>query len=293
MKGSIDKKTVNFFGFMFLIILISLLVYDVLRQGIYSSKIGMNVAVVGDKSVSLMLLRPDEGLISWVDLPSNMKVKIYNSSATYPIDSLWKYGNTERRPFEILERSLGTSLGVAIARTIKVDGDAKIETVLGSLHKIGLKTDISFRDKWLIRNFVSDVVDSKKVIEEAVPKKAFDEVVEPDGKVFLSVNSVAELWTNSKFVLEPILSENVDVTVNNLTGQTGYGVAISKQVESAGMRVVEVKADKSDTVDGSGCIFYAPANSPVSAKFLIDNLFCHRLSATKEGRGKGIMIWLK
>lgn len=293
MKANIDRRLINIVGICFLALLVLLLSFDLLRRGIYSSTMGMNIAVIGDNSVALMLLRPDEGLISWVDLPSNLKIKIYNSSATYPISSLWKYGSGEKNPFEIFERSLGITLGVAVPRAIVVSGDASIESVLGSIHKIGLQTDLTLRDKIQIRQFVTESVDSKKVIDEIVPKKAFDEITEPDGKTFLHVNSIATLWTNGKFILEPILSENSDVVVNNLTGQSGYGIDVSRQIESAGMRVVGVKADNSDTVPGSGCLFSIPNNLPVSEKFLIDHLSCTKIIAPKEGTEKGIEVWLK
>ena len=293
MKVIINRNVVNVIGLLFLITLVGMLSFDLLRRGIYSNKLGINVAVVGDNSVALMLLRPEEELISWVTVPNNLKIKIFNSSANYPVISLWQYGIAEKNPFEIFERSLGISLGVAVPRTIKVNGDATIEAVLGSLHKIGLKTDISLRDKIQIRKFVADMVESKKVIEEIVPKNVFDEIIEPDGKIFLHVNSIAELWTNSKFILEPILSENADVTVNNLTGQPGYGFEVAKQIESSGMRVIEVKADGKDSVSGNGCLFRIPSNVPVSEEFLINHLSCQKILLTKEGSQKGIEVWLK
>lgn len=293
MKVNLNRKLINFIGYTFLAILICLIFYNTFRKGIYSNEMGMNIAVIGNNSVAIMLLRPDEQLISWVDIPENLKVKIYNSAATYPILSLWKYGNSERKPYEIFERSLGTSLGVAIPRSIRVDGEANIETVLGSFHKLGLSTDLSWKDRWLIRQFVADAVQSKKIIEETIPQKAFDSVTEPDGKVFLTVNSIASLWTNTKFIIEPILSENSDVIVNNLTGRSGFGFEVSRQLESAGMRVIEVKADNSDSVPGTGCMFAIPNKLPISEKFLKDHLMCNKIEISKKLDEKGIEVWLK
>jgi len=292
MRAILNNKVLSMVGVLFLVVLVLFLVFDLSRKGIYSSSMGINVAVIGKNSVALMLLRPDEELISWVQLPANLKVKIYNSSASYPILSLWEYAHSEKKPFEIFERSLGMTLGVAIPRVLLVSGEASVESVLGSMHKIALSTDMSIRDRWLVRQFVSESVESKKVIEEVVPKNAFDEVTEPDGKKFLLVNSVARLWTNSKFILEPILSENVDVTINNLTGISGFGTEVSKQVESAGMRVVEVKADTTDSVLGEGCLFASPNNFPVSEKFLSEQLSCKKISVEK-GSGQGIRVWLR
>lgn len=292
MKEILSKKVLNTVGFLFLAVLIVFLVYDLSRKGIFSSRMGINVAVIGNNSVALMLLRPDEELISWVQLPSNLKVKIFNSSASYPILSLWGYAHSEKKPFAVFEKSLGMTLGVAVSRIVKINGEATVENVLGSIHKPSLITDLSIRDRWLIRQFVSDSVESKKMIEEIVPGNAFNEITEPDGKKFLVISSIARLWTNSKFILEPILSENVDVVINNLTGQSGYGTDVSKQVESAGMRVIEVKADTSDSVEGTGCLFATTQKVPVSEQFLVEHLSCHKISP-KEGSEKGISVWLK
>ncbi len=294
MKVSIDKSKWQILGVIFLLALISLVTFDILRRGIFSGKTGLNVVVVGDKTVGLLLLRPDEDIVDWLELPENLKVKIYNSMANYPAVSLWKYGLAEKKPFEIVEKSLGLAMWVAIARTVKIDGEASIENVLANLHKFSLKTDLSFRDRWTIRQFLAETVTAKKMLELTIPKNAFDSVVEPDGKEFLVFNSVANLWIKNKFVLEPVLNENVDVAVNNITGQAGLGVAISRQLESAGLRVIEVKADPGDNIAGTGCLFMVRGSYPISEKFLIDQLGCiKKTGAFGESNNLGIKLWLE
>jgi len=282
-------------GIVFLVLLGGLIVYRVIKEGVVSSQLGINLAVVGENGCSLLVLRPDEDIVGWVNLPAQLKLKIYNSSAQYPIGSLWVYGVSEKRPYEILEKSLGLSVGVAISRTIKINGDPSVEGVLGSLHKINLKTDLSLRDRFLIRRYLVEAVSSKKILEMDIPKKAMDKITEPDGKDFLIFNNVMVLWTKNKFLLESILMENVDASINNLSGIVGLGVAVSRQLESAGLRVVEVKTDPNQGIAGTGCIFVSRGNYPVTESFLIQQMKCERRVEVDKGmiNKGGVGIWLK
>lgn len=280
-------------GWFFLLLLAILLVIRVLKQGIYSDSLGMNIAVFGQDSVGLLMLRPEEEVIGWVNFPDNLGVKIYNSEARYPLISLWHYGVLEKNPFEIAEKTLGLAMGVSISRTIKIDGSASVEEVLAGLHRWNLKTDLSIKDRFLIRKLLVEAVASRKVLEMDMPQKIFDQTEEPDGKKTLSFNSVASLWTKNKFVLESILSENVDLTVNNLTGQSGLGTQVARQLESAGMRVVEVKSELSEMFPGKGCYFMITGNYPYTESLLTNQMNCIKIKNAKEGTGKGITVLIK
>ncbi len=276
-----------------MVVLFGLIVFRVYQEGIVSNQSGINLAVVGDTDCSLIILRPDEDIVGWVRLPGKLKIRIHNSQAQYPIGSLWTYGVSEKRPYEIFEKSLGLSMGVVISRTIRVQGDPSIEEVLASLHKISLKTDLSLKDRWLVRKYLAEAVSSKKILEMDIPNNAVDKITEPDGKEFLVFNNVTALWTKNKFLLESILNENVDVSINNLSGLAGMGVAVSKQLESAGVRVVEVKTDPNDDIAGSGCVFVSLGDYPNTEKFLMNQFSCEQRQGTKETDKRGVKIWLK
>lgn len=253
----------------------------------------MNVAIFGQDSVGLLMLRPEEEVIGWVKFPADLGVKIFNSEARYPLISLWNYGVLEKNPFEIAEKTLGLSMGVTIARTIKIDKGVSVEEVLANLHRWNLKTDLSLRDRYLIRKLLIEAVASRKVLEMDMPLKIFDQIEEPDGKKTLSFNSVASLWTKNKFVLESILSENVDLTVNNLSGQSGLGTQVARQLESAGMRVVEVKSDLTGQTPGKGCYFLIVGKYPFTESLLTNQLNCRKIKIQNEGSEKGITVLIK
>jgi hypothetical protein len=223
MKASIKDKVLLILGGIFLIVLLGLLIIDISRRGIYRSDLGINVAIVGDNGVSILLLRPEEGMLGWVRLPKGIRIKVYNSEARYPLDSLWSYGVSEKKPFEILEKSLSQSMGVVISKSIKIDDNSLIENVLGKLFSMSLKTDLSIRDRVMIRSFLADAVKSKKFLELTIPGSVFDKVTDPDGKEFKEFNPTMSLWTKNKFVIEPILNENADISINNVSGISGAG----------------------------------------------------------------------
>lgn len=287
------KASSKYLGLFFLCLLITLLVIRIFKQGIYSDSLGMNIAIFGQDSAALLMLRPEEDVVGWVKFPDNLGVKIYNSDARYPLISLWHYGVLEKNPYEIVEKTLGLSMGVTIARTIKMEGVSSVEEVLAILHQWNLKTDLSLRDRFLIRKLLVEAVASRKVLEMDMPNKIFDQVEEPDGKKTLSFNSVASLWTKNKFVLESILSENVDLTVNNLSGQSGLGTQVARQLESAGMRVIEVKSDLTGKVPGKGCYFLMVGKYPFTESLLINQMSCHKMKNLEEGSEKGITVLIK
>lgn len=294
MKGSIKNKWILYLGIAFLVVLVGLLVYDLVRKGIYSHQVGINIAVVGDSKVSVLLLRPEEDLISWISLPSDVRVKIHNSSAHYPVGSLWKYGSSERKPYDVVEKSLGQSMGVLVVKTIKLDKDAEIEDVLGSLLSPGLKTNLSIRDRVLIRSFLIDAVKSKKVLELSLPSSVFETIIDPDGKEFREFNSAVSLWAKNKFVLEAVLSENTDISINNASNIVGAGILFAHQIESAGLHVVEVKADKEEKVVGKGCVFYSSWGvNEVTEQVLISQAGCSKIAKPEflENDDK-LRIWI-
>lgn len=279
---------------IFLTTLCSLVIFRVVKEGIFSDKLGINLAIIGSSDSALLILRPDEDILGWVNLPEKLKVKIFNSQAQYPIESLWDYGISEKNPYEIFEKSLGLSMGVVVSRVIKVQGQASIEEVLASLHKIYLKTDLSPKDRFFIRRYLVDAVASEKVLEMDIPPNILDQVVEPDGKEFLIFNDIISLWTKNKFILESLLNENADVSINNLSGQDGLGISVSKQLEAAGIRVVEVKTDLNRNTWGKGCIFVSGGNYPYTVSFLAQQLDCEqRRQDPLVGQQSGVEMWLK
>ena len=295
MKGSIKEKVLLVLGTAFLVVLVGLLLFDLTRRGIFDGGTGINIAIVGDKGVSVLLLRPEDQMAGWVSLPQDVRVKVFNSSANYPIESLWNYSVSENNPYEITEKTIGQAMGVIISRTIKINGNSSIEDVLGKLFTMSLKTDLSIRDRFTVRQFLSDSVKSKKILELAIPNAVFDKVTDPDGKKFLEFNQAMSLWTKNKFVVEAVLNENADISINNMTGTSGLGNILANQLESAGAHVVEVKANTDEKIIGKGCLYYTKKRYETTEAVLRDQVGCNKLSVKPSfvEDDDTLKVWLK
>lgn len=292
--ASIKDKILLVLGSVFLVVLLGLLIFDLSRRGVFSNKMGINVAIVGDNGVSILLLRPEEGMVGWINLPKNIRVKIYNSEAHYPLESVWEYGVSEKKPYEITEKSLGQSMGVVIARAIKIEDSSQIENVLGKLYSLGLKTDISIRDRVLIRRFLSDAVKSKEVLEMSVPASVFDKVTDPDGASFFEFNLTMSLWTKNKFVVEPILNENADISINNISGVSGLGSIYANQLESTGMHITELKANPEEIVAGKSCVYASEKRYEMTESVLKDQMGCDRITRPDFAeQDEKMRIWVR
>lgn len=289
------KVWLKYLGWVFLAALLFVLIFDFLKKGIFVQKLGINLLVVGDQNVGVFVLRPNENIYTWITLPTSLKVKIYNSTATYPISSLWKFGVSEKNPYQIIEKSLSSAIGAPMPRMIKVDGEASIENVLGKILSISLKTDLSIRDRWLIRSKISEAAISKKIVEQEIPKIAFDKVVEADGKEFLILNQVVDVWGKDKFYYEDILSEGAEVAINNISGVAGAGNILSKQLEASGLRVVDVSNNMEDSISQNGCHFASFDKFPETSSFLKNHLGCIQIAfkAQDKDAGKVVKVWIK
>lgn len=291
MKDSKVRTFVNIFGVLFLVVIIASLALTLLRKGIWNEEMGLNLLVIGDDSAGVLVLRPKEGLGSWVSLPNELKIKISGSQANYPINSVWKFGLGEKRAYEISERSIGEAMGVILPRMIKVGGEASVETVLGNMLSIPVKTDLSLLDRLAMRKYLSAIVTSKRLLELTIPGQVYEEVEEPDGKIFLEFSQVMTAWSKDKFLFDAVLAESVELIVNNLSGLGGAGLIMSRQAETAGMRVVEVKNDIEDVISGTGCVFESSDSSPRSSELLENHFGCKEIEREGEEGGE-LKLWL-
>lgn len=293
MEESRRHVFLNYFGWFFVALLLLMLAIGFSRKGIYSSVLGLNLVVVGDTGVSLMLIRPQESLMTWVRLPNNLSIKIVDSEAVYPLESVWKYGVMEKNPYKLMTYSLSNSIGVLLPRVVKIDGAATPENLLGSLHKLSLHTDLSIRDRFLLRRDLVTNVSSKRFLEIDIPKTAMTKAQDPDGMEFLEVNSVINLWTKNKFVFDALLGENANVKIFNLSQVKGAGLLVSRQLESSGLRVVEVSSKYDGSVAGKGCVFSSAENLGTTVYLLEKFAGCKKIEAKNEKqKGEGIEIWL-
>lgn len=277
----------------FFLVLLILLLTSFFRSGIYSKELGLNIAVVGEDSIAIALIRPGEGHILWIKLPLAMRVKIIDSAAEFPIYSLWKFADKERDSLDLVSRSIASTMGVIVSSTIKIKGELTPENMLSNLHTWKLNTNLSIRDRILLRKDLVGLVSTRKTIETDLPTNALTKLTDPDGVEFLEVNNVINLWTKSNFVFEKLLGEDIDVEVYNLSKVPGKALLMSRQLESAGVRVTEVGSSYGGVLPGGDGCWFSSVNSDLQTVFLLKNLIGCREYRLSEGlEKKGIVVWI-
>lgn len=293
MEENIRQRIINYLGYGFVAVFLLMLVLVFAKKGIYLSQMGVNFVVVGDNSTSLVLMRPQEGILTWVKLPNNLSVKIVGSEAVYPLSSLWKFGVLEKNPYAIVGESLSSSMGVLLPRVIKIEGENTPENLLGQLYRLGLTTNFSIRDRILMRKDLVSSVNSKKIIEIDIPKAATSKVQDPDGKEFLEINSVVNLWTKNKFVFDVLLGEGKNIKIANLSSVKGAGLLLSRQLESSGLRVVELSSKEQFRPHGKGCVYSLSKEAVFSSYILEKYVGCKRIEVEGTSSDSSVgEIWL-
>jgi hypothetical protein len=102
------------------------------------------------------------------------------------------------------------------------------------------------------------------------------------------------LWTKNKFVFDTLLGENSNVKVRNLTSVNGAGLLLSRQLESAGLRVVEVTAGSGEKFSGTGCVFRSIEGHEYTDYLLTNYSGCRNIT-TKEDKksgADGVEVWI-
>ncbi len=293
MEENFRQRIINYLGYGFVVVFLLMLVLVFAKKGIYSPQMGVNFIVVGDNSTSLVLMRPQEGVLTWVKLPGNLSIKIVGSEAVYPLSSLWKFGLLEKNPYIIVGESLSGSIGVLLPRVIKIEGENTPENLLGQLYRLNLATNFSVRDRILLRKDLMGSVNSKKIIEIDIPKAATSKVQDPDGKEFLEINSVVNLWTKNKFVFDVLLGEGKNIKITNLTSVKGAGLLLSRQLESSGMRVVELSSKEQFRPHGKGCVYKLNKEAIFSNYLLEKYVGCKRMVGETDVKDSSVgEIWL-
>ncbi len=294
VSGNINRKTVlEYLGLGFFVALVILLLLSFSRKGIYSNSLGLNMVVVADDGIALALVRPKEDYLVWIKLPLAMQVKVDSSTAVYPVRTFWKYAEGEKASLDLVSRSLSDTLGVVLPSAIKVSGSVSPENLLGSLHSFALNTNLTVRDRIMLRRDLVNLVSTRKTLEVDIPKTALTKKADPDGVEFFEVNSIVNLWTRNRFVFETLLGESPSISVYNLSGVAGRGMLFSKQLESAGARVVAVESKfDGELVSGRGCLFSSSVDSVYTVYLLEKFLKCKNVTEKRTKVEEGIVVWM-
>jgi hypothetical protein len=210
-----------------------------------NSKLGFNMVVVGKTRTTLMSFRPESMSIDYVNLPDDLKISLALDGPTFGIRELREVGIVGDESLNNFRRGLSLDLGVVLPIVVRHDGENDLATVREALIDFRkTKTNLGFFDRLETIRLLDIILSKGLNLAQAFPVRLTDRVIELDGKSYQRINDSVYSWTKNFFSSESVLSETAEIAVVNESGQPGIGRKVSRQLETSGMRVIEVKSDE-------------------------------------------------
>lgn len=277
---------------VFLLCIFVGLVVGMYRKRVFDESLGMGMVVVGDKSVSLLGIRPDEDVLSWVDLPSGLRLRVVDSEAWYPVESLWELGKIEGKAEEVVKESLQQDLGLVMSGVIYLgDKEVSVEGVMGGLIDLGVKSSLNWWDRIVLYKVLTKMTTRGLVWETELPQTVIDRGEDEDGVGWKKLNERVWVWTRDLWPSEKILGLGTTAAVYNSSDISGKARVMGYVLESEGLRVVEVAA-REEKIEGC---WYEVEEDLGELKWLLERqLGC----GVKKGIGEedgveaGVTMWL-
>lgn len=273
-----------------LLILIALLV-GFSRRRVFSESLGANLVVVSEDEVALLGVRPGEKSIVWLDLPTNLQLRVVNREAWYPANSLWGLGEIEGDEEEMVRMSVQQDLGLAVAGVVRLSAEASVDEVMRSLIDIRTKTSLNWWDRIVLYRTLTKMSSRGLIWETSLPGTVLETREEEDGSEWKRLNESIWVWTKDLWPSEKVLSLGVTAAVYNCSEVSGKARLMSYVLESEGLRVVEVAAREESH---QGCWFDMEVESDELEWLMERQLDCEE----KNGLGEkdeieaDLTVWL-
>lgn len=260
-------------GLVFLGLLVSMLLVSLFRRNVYDPKLGINLLLIGHDGMGVISIRAESGVVGQMRLPDNLSIPIESNGASYLVEAIAKIGLPVSDPLNSVRESVGQALGIVISGVVKAPVDFGIDGFRQSLFKISTKTNLSLIDRYLIFKDLNDKLGNRASLTFSLPKNVIDFSDEPDGKRIGRLNTAVFVWSKNQWVVDEVLSETAEVTVVNASGRDGQARRMARQIESAGVRVIDILVAKKENDDA--CLLLGNIKThPLTAKFLIDSFSC-------------------
>lgn len=244
-----------------------------LRRNIYDTKLGINLLLMGKDGLGIVSIRPDSGIVSLMRLPNNLSIPVGANGGEYQVEAIYKIGLPLGDPNNVARTSVGQAMGVVITGVVKSGVEFSLTGLREALLSFSTKTNLSLIDRYLLLKDVNELLGKKMSLAVTLPKNVLDVVEEPDGKTIYRLNAAIFVWSRNQWVVDEVLSETAEVTVVNATGKEGRARQVARQIESAGVRVIDVLASKK--VEKEVCLIWGDAKShPKTSEFLVNSFLC-------------------
>ena len=227
----------------FLLCILVGLVMGMFRKRVFSESLGMGLAAIGENEVALLGIRPEEDSLVWVDLPADLRLRVVDSEAWYPVQSLWQLGEIEGDAEELVKQSLQQDLGLVMSGVICLGSkDVSVEGVMSGLIDLGVKSSLNWWDRVVLYKVLTKMMTRGLVWETDLPLIVMDVKEDEDEMKWKKLNERVWVWTRDLWPSEKILGLGATAAVYNSSDTPGKARVMGYALESEGLRVVEVAA---------------------------------------------------
>jgi len=227
----------------FLLCILVGLVMGMFRKRVFSESLGMGLAAIGENEVALLGIRPEEDSLVWVDLPADLRLRVIDSEAWYPVESLWQLGEIEGDAEELVKQSLQQDLGLVMSGVICLGSkDVSVEGVMSGLIDLGVKSSLNWWDRVVLYKVLTKMMTRGLVWETDLPLIVMDVKEDEDEMKWKKLNERVWVWTRDLWPSEKILGLGATAAVYNSSDTPGKARVMGYALESEGLRVVEVAA---------------------------------------------------
>jgi len=227
----------------FLLCILVGLVMGMFRKRVFNENLGMGLAAIGEDEVALLGIRPEEDSLVWVDLPADLRLRVVDSEAWYPVQSLWQLGEIEGDAEELVKQSLQQDLGLVMSGVICLGSkDVSVEGVMSGLIDLGVKSSLNWWDRVVLYKVLTKMMTRGLVWETDLPLIVMDVKEDEDEMKWKKLNERVWVWTRDLWPSEKILGLGATAAVYNSSDTPGKARVMGYALESEGLRVVEVAA---------------------------------------------------
>ncbi len=269
-------KLFHVVGILFLVLMALMVFVGVLRRNVYNPKLGINLLLMGKDGMGIVSIRPSTGMVSLMRLANNLVIPVDINNGEYQVEAIYKIGLPINDPNNVARVSVGQALGVVLAGVIKSNVDFGLPGLREALLSVSTKSNFSLMDRYLLLKDVNELLSKKMSLSVTLPKSVMDSFDEPDGKTIYKLNTAVFVWSKNQWVVDEVLSETAEVTVVNATGKEGRARQVSRQIESAGVRVIEILTSKKE--EEEACLIWGDTKvHPKTTEFLNNSFLCKRI----------------
>lgn len=268
----IKSVLLRWLGVAFIVLVLLTLLIGALKKNVYDSKLGANILVVTKEGIGIVGVRASENISSFLTLPNNLVIG--TSRGEYLVEALWRVGLPGADSLKTTRVGVGMTLGIPLGGVIKSNSGLSFYELLSSLISFSSRTNLSLTDRIRLYSDLSSLLKKGMRLELNFPQNVVDVYEEPDGKKVLRTNQAVYTWTKNHFASDEILSETAEVSVVNASGKDGVGRLLAHQLETAGVRVIEV-VGSNNKLNGV-CVILSEKKVPKTTLFIEKTFGCRK-----------------